>query len=86
MHTESSESRAAGGARLERAIVLLLLSDDLERRWSRAELGAELDAAASLLDAALRSLQQADVVWLVDEGVSASPAARRLDELELIGI
>ena len=35
MHTESSEPRAADGSRLERAIVLQLLSEDSERDGRR---------------------------------------------------
>ena len=87
MHTESSDPRAGGNRTLERAIVLVLLSeDDGERRWSRAELsegmGVEPDelgvALGGLLDAGLLE-QQRGYVW-------PSRAARRLDELELIGI
>ena len=82
MHTESSEPRA-DGAKLERAIVLQVLSE--ERRWSRTELAAELGAAAGL-DGALAALHGQGVVCLAEDDVWASPAARRLDELELIGI
>lgn len=83
MHTESSEPRA-DGAKLERAIVLQLLSD--ERRWSRTELAAELGADATGLHSALAALQGQGVLCLAEDDVWASPAARRLDELELIGI
>ena len=83
MHTESSEPRA-DGAKLERAIVLQLLSD--ERRWSRTELAAELGADATGLDSALAALHGQGVLCLAEDDVWASPAARRLDELELIGI
>ena len=86
MNTESSEPRAADGSRLQRAIVLQLLSEDGGRRWSLAELGAELGAQADRLEAALRSLQREGVLCLTEEHAWASPAARRLDELELIGI
>ncbi|HMH47067.1 MAG TPA: hypothetical protein VK538_05070 [Solirubrobacteraceae bacterium] len=83
MHTESSEPRA-DGAKLERAIVLQVLSD--ERRWSRTELAAELGADATGLDSALAALHGQGVLCLAEDDVWASPAARRLDELELIGI
>ena len=83
MHTESSEPRA-DGAKLERALVVQLLSD--ERRWSRAELASELGADASGLDSALRALHGQGVLCLAEDDVWASPATRRLDELELIGI
>jgi DNA-binding GntR family transcriptional regulator len=83
MHTESSEPRA-DSAKLERAIVLQVLSE--ERRWSRTELAAELGADATGLDGALAALHGQGVVCLAEDDVWASPAARRLDELELIGI
>ncbi|HMH48386.1 MAG TPA: hypothetical protein VK538_11805 [Solirubrobacteraceae bacterium] len=83
MHTESSEPRA-DSAKLERAIVLQVLSE--ERRWSRTELAAELGADATGLDSALAALHGQGVVCLAEDDVWASPAARRLDELELIGI
>jgi DNA-binding GntR family transcriptional regulator len=83
MHTESSEPRA-DGAKLERAIVLQVLSE--EQRWSRTELAAELGADATGLDSALAALHGQGVVCLAEGDVWASPAARRLDELELIGI
>jgi DNA-binding GntR family transcriptional regulator len=83
MHTESNEPRG-DGAKLERAIVLQVLSE--ERRWSRTELAAELGADATGLDSALAALHGQGVVCLAEDDVWASPAARRLDELELIGI
>jgi hypothetical protein len=83
MHTESSEPRA-DSAKLERAIVLQVLSE--ERRWSRTELAAELGADATGLDSAVAALHGQGVVCLAEDDVWASPAARRLDELELIGI
>jgi hypothetical protein len=83
MDTESSEPRA-DGAKLERAIVLQVLSE--ERRRSRTELAAELGADATGLDSALAALYGQGVLCLAENDVWASPAARRLDELELIGI
>jgi hypothetical protein len=49
MDTQAKGSRAVGGARIERAIVLQLLGDDREQAWSRERLGIELgaDRAAS---------------------------------------
>jgi hypothetical protein len=85
MHREASEPRASGGSRLERAVVLELLSDRAERR-SLAELRTELGAGADELQAAVSSLGAAGVLCVDDELAWASPAARRLDELELIGI
>jgi hypothetical protein len=86
MHTESSESRAAEDPRLERAIVLQLLGGDREQRWSSARLETELGAAPAVLDAALRRLERDGVLSLAEGEVWASRAARRLDELGLIGI
>lgn len=83
MDTESSEPRA-DGAKLERVIVLQVLSE--ERRWSRTELAAELGSDATGLDSALAALHGQGVLCLAEDDVWASPAARRLDELELIGI
>jgi hypothetical protein len=86
MHTEASEPRASGGSRLERAVVLELLSDDGEQRRSRAQLREELNAAANELDAAVGALHAAGVLCLEGDLTWAAPAARRLDELELIAI
>jgi hypothetical protein len=86
MHTKSSAPRAADGSGLERAIVLQLLSDEHERRWSRTQLGAELNADALDLNAALQGLNREGVVCLAEQEVWASAAARKLDGLELIGI
>jgi hypothetical protein len=44
MDTQAKGSRAVGGARIERAIVLQLLGDDREQVWSRERLGVELGA------------------------------------------
>jgi hypothetical protein len=86
MHRESSESRAGGDSRLERAIVLELLSDDEQSGRSPAELGNALGADETELDAALRALRDAGVLDLDERRASPSAATRRLDELELIGI
>jgi hypothetical protein len=72
--------------RLERAIVLELLSEDHDARWSRDELAASLRADRSTLDAAVERLRAEGVVLLDGEDVLASPCARRLDALELIGV
>jgi hypothetical protein len=87
MHTESSDPRAGGSRSLERAIVLVLLSeDDRARAWSRAELRRELDAGAEELAAALDGLLECGVLSQQRDRLSPSTATRRLDELELIGI
>lgn len=87
MHTESSDPRAGGRRTLERAIVLVLLSeDDGERRWSRAELGEGMGVEPDELGLALEGLLDAGVLEQQRDHVWPSRAARRLDELELIGI
>ncbi|HEY2140614.1 MAG TPA: hypothetical protein VGG98_00975 [Solirubrobacteraceae bacterium] len=84
MHTESRESRAEDGSRLERTIVLQLLREDHDRRWSRAELGAVVEADARAMEAALGRLTEEGVLCLAEDVVWASHAARRLDGLGLI--
>lgn len=87
MHTESSDPRVGGSRTLERAIVLVLLSeDDGERRWSRAELGEGMGVERGSLDAALTGLLDTGVLHQEEDCVWPSSAARRLDGLELIGI
>ena len=86
MHTQSSGSRSGGEPRLQRAIVLELLSDDGERSRSIAELEAGLGAQAGDLDAVLRELCEVGVLDGAAGRVWASAATRRLDELELIGV
>lgn len=87
MQKESRDPRAGGSRTLERAIVLVLLGeDDGERRWSRAELGEGMGVGQDELAAALSGLLDAGVLQHEDDRVWPSSAARRLDELELIGI
>ncbi len=86
MHTEPRGSRAMDRSRLERAIVLQLLREDRERRWSPAELETEIDAEAHEVEGALRRLSMDGVLCLTEEAVWASPAALRLDGLGLISV
>jgi Mn-dependent DtxR family transcriptional regulator len=72
--------------RLERGIVLELLSEDHDERWSRDELAASLRVDRSTLDAAVERLRAEGVLLLDGEHVLASPCARRIDALELIGV
>jgi hypothetical protein len=72
--------------RLDRAIVLDLLGEDHDERWQRDELAAAVRAERSVLDSALERLQAAGVVLSDAEDVRASPCARFIDALELIGI
>ena len=87
MHTESSDPRAGGSRSLERAIVLVLLSEDGgERRWSRAELAEATGVEQGELAMALSGLLNTGVLAREADRVWPSSAARRLEELELIGI
>jgi hypothetical protein len=86
MSTESNWPGTAGGSGLERAIVLQLLRDDREQRWSLADLRSELDADATTLSAALQALSGEGVLSVSAQEVWASPAARRLEQLALISI
>jgi hypothetical protein len=71
---------------LERAIILLLLSDGPTTPYPSARLGVELGAEAQTLEQALAGLARSGVVRLDGGDVSLSPAARHIDELGLIGI
>jgi len=86
MDRQSRESPAVEGSRLERAIVLQLLREDHDQRWSWPELGAEIDGGGPALEEALRRLGDEGVVCLAGHEAWASRAARRLDELGLIAI
>jgi hypothetical protein len=86
MRESSGERERDGGETLERAIVLLLLSGEPRQAWSMAQLGAELGADTQSLERALDGLSRSGVVSLAGAEARASPAARRIDELGLIGI
>jgi hypothetical protein len=86
MDTEPSDSRPVDGMRLERAIVLQLLRDDHESRWTREELFAEIDAGASALEKALSRLGADGILCAAEGHIWASRAAQRVDELGLIGM
>jgi DNA-binding Lrp family transcriptional regulator len=86
MQRESSEPRSTGDSRLERAIVLELLSDGGSDGRSQTELGEALGAGPIELEAAVHGLHAAGVLELDEGRVSPSAATRRLDELALIGI
>jgi len=95
MDTESKGSRATEEETLERAIVLQLLRDDHERMWSHAQLAIELESelepdraeiARRALGEALRRLEREGVLGTSEHQAWASNAARRLDELGLIGV
>jgi hypothetical protein len=86
MHGQARGPAAAGDSHLERAVILQLLSDAGERRRSLSQLREQLGAGADELEVAVDALQVVGVLCLEDGLVWAAPAARRLDELELIAI
>jgi hypothetical protein len=95
MDTESSERQPAYDAGVERAIVLQLLRDDHERKWSRVQLATELSSeldpdlaqdGRQAVDDALKRLERDGVIGISEQQAWASSAARRLDELGLIAV
>jgi hypothetical protein len=70
--------------RLDRAIVLELLED--RKRRTRDQLAAAVRVDRGLLDGALKRLQTDGLAVIDGEDVLASRCARRIDELDLIGI
>jgi hypothetical protein len=74
--------------RVERAIVLQLLRDDHDTQWSRTDLQARLnDVEPAALAHALKRLERQGVVLVrAADAIMASPCARHLDALGLIGI
>ena len=87
MQKQPSQSVGGEEPRLERAIVLQVLRDDHEPRWSRAELATEI-APGRLLDmsVALARLQADRVVCVSGSWVWASRALGCLDRLGLIAV
>jgi hypothetical protein len=83
---EQSTGSAGGDRKLERAIVLQILSEDGARPLSRAQLARALGARSQALGPALERLSDVGVVCLDGSHVSASAAARHIDALGLIGI
>jgi DNA-binding Lrp family transcriptional regulator len=87
MDRQSSDARAERDRRLERAIILVLLSeDDGRRQWSRAELSEGMGVSEDALNTALAGLLEAGVLQGEGDRVWPSPATRRLDRLELVGV
>jgi DNA-binding MarR family transcriptional regulator len=86
MHASFGQRHGDGDERLERAIILLLLTEEHRRAWSAGRLAAELAADPSALERALDGLTQAGVVEFTGRDARASRAAQRIDELGLIGI
>jgi hypothetical protein len=70
---------------VERAVVLQLLGEDHDPRWSFSEL-CELGDPEPVLVAALARLREDGVVIGEGDALFASPCARRLDALGVIAI
>jgi len=72
---------------LQRAIVLQLLRQDRDERWSRAELETELQETPPIeVNDALAHLREEGVLHLSGELVRASRASRHIDNLGMIAI
>lgn len=71
----------------ERAVVFQVLRDDHPEPWTRTELDRELpDVEEQAIGVALECLREQGVVQVDRERFSASPCARHLDALDLVGI
>jgi hypothetical protein len=87
MQDQPSQVTAGGDPRVERAIVLQVLRDDHDHRWSRSELETEIARVEPLdMSDALARLQESGIVCVSSKSVWASRATERLDELGLIAI
>jgi hypothetical protein len=87
MRSEGSGYRLKDGEVAERAIVLQVLRDDRDERWSRIELEGEIyDIEPLAISEALERLREAGVVRLSGELVWSSRCARHLDALGMISI
>jgi hypothetical protein len=71
----------------ERAVILQVLRDDRNERWSRSELEREIyDIDPSAIADALARLSEIGIVHIAGELVWAGRGARRLDQLGMISI
>jgi hypothetical protein len=87
MRSERSGYQLENGEIAERAIVLQVLRDDHDERWSRAELEQEIyDVEPLVISDALERLKEESVVHLSGEHVWASRCARHLDALGMVSI
>jgi DNA-binding GntR family transcriptional regulator len=86
MLSMTEQSSASTDRRLERAIVLVLLNEKDESRYSCAQLAHALGASVHALEHALGRLAETGLIARTDGELWASPAARHMDELGLIAI
>ena len=71
----------------ERAVVLQVLRDDHDERWSRVELEQEIyDIEPSAIGEAVERLREEGVVHISGQLVWASRCAWHLDELGMVSI
>lgn len=84
---ECDDSNLKSVSIAQRTILLQLLRDDHDERWSRAELKAEIsDIEPAALSDGLEQLARHGLVVSLDDEVLASRSARHIDELGLVGI
>jgi len=87
MQQPPRDARGRDAWTVERAIVLQVLRDDRDEHWSRTALAREIsDFEPALIELALARLRQEGILSSAGSRVCASPATRRLDELELIAV
>jgi hypothetical protein len=71
----------------ERAVILQLLRDDHDERWTLAELLSEIpDFGPRAVRAGLARLVAEGVAVTLGDCILASRCARRFDDLDLIGL
>ena len=81
MRRQRNKVRCEADRRAQRVVVLQLLREDHEDLWARSELEAEFgDIGTRFIARAIASLQEAGVIELEGDSLSASPAAWRFQE------
>ncbi len=84
---DENPTRVHAGRIAERAIVLQLLRDDHDPRWTRAELRQEAsDIPRWVMRRAFDRLEAEGVFVTKGKHVLASRCAQRLDDLDLIAV
>ncbi len=87
MPEKRNESWLESEETAQRAVVLQVLRNDHEERWTRAELECEIyDVPPLAISDALERLRQESVVHLHGEDVWASRCALHLDVLGMVSI
>jgi hypothetical protein len=87
MQQQPRGARAPNVRTVERAIVLQVLRDDRDARWSRLALAHEIsDFEPVLIELALTRLRREGILATATTSARAASATRRLDELELIAV